>query len=1449
MLNRFHPTIGEWFRRSFGQPTAVQTDAWDAILGGAHTLIAAPTGSGKTLAALLPGLDALASGKDKRPAGVRLLYITPLKALNNDIHHHVISFAAQLNRVAEEMGDRDWPGITAAVRTGDTPQTTRASMLKRPPDMLVTTPESLYLLLQSERSRSILRTVSYIIVDEIHNLPADKRGAHLSLSLERLAELCAAYAGGREPQRIGVSATQKPLSLAAEFLAGYGNDGEARPATIVESPMDKTYDVLLTMPDPRVPSKDRESVWLALTDRLMQLMGEARTALIFVNNRRLCERLVLRLNDRFGEGYARSHHGSVSKERRLEAERMLKDGELRCLVATSSLELGIDVGYIGIVLQIDSPLTAASGIQRIGRAGHGVGDTSVGRIVVRSRSQLPEAAVLCRSIRMRDIEPIRLPDAPLDVLAQQLTAMAAAEDTTLTVGRMEAVVRRSAVYRGISREQLTKLLAMLSGYYPFVRPLLDWNRENGAVTGRSAARMAALMGTGTIPSNANFPVYHAQTRIQLGDLEEEFVHESNIGDVFQLGAHSWMIREIRQDRVIVDEAVNRFSEIPFWRGDGGGRSFALGERIGQFVEELQIRVEREATDEETILWLGAEYGLDARAGEELLDLVRRQGAVSRMPTHRSIVAEIYRDLTDQTHLVLHNYWGRRVNRAWLMALQHEWAQFLPYAPYGNAKDNGIEFIFRDFEASWIHRLWNVTPERARKALAETVPGSAMFAGQFRRMAETSLLLQRCFARVPSWQKRIRAEELLRDALPFAAEFPLFRAALDECLDEHLDVRSLEAALGRLISGDISLITVESDAPSPLAAQFTADYVAQMLYEGDAPNEELQRQLLSVSHELAGSVFGPDAAARRPVEPEIVEAEKKRLAAAGTEGNRPEELLVLLKRRGDLSLDEIAAWGGENVPKWLAMLEGERKIAPVEFAGDRRWIARDELETYRAFPQDAHSVAFVLLRWIDSRIAFTEEELRQRYALDAGNAREWLKLRRGEGRIVPAPFAEPEESELWSSSKVSSRMVRLSLASVRHAGRPVPAQRWMRLLLSRHGLASTGGATGIEALKRVMSMLQGLFLPVSQWESIVLPARLPGYRREELDMLCASGELTWVGRRMPGEKEGRIAFFFTENAAMLGALPPPPEECAHPELLALLRERGASFLTRLSGDAGLPPSELLPKLIDLVWEGRVANDSFAPLRNFLLAKGKLNPKLGSGLGRWYAIEPSSSVPPEECALAWVRQLLQVFGLITKEIVAQHAPYNWDELLPVLKKLEEWGMLTRGLFIDGLPALQFMERSFLEAIRRESAESAAATGETFAGATAAAVADDSGDYVILSAADPANPYGAALPWPDHPSANFARKGGNHLIFLNGVWIFWFETGAKHIVRIGSKQESDGRAERLLPAFRQLLRRGGMKRIVIQTWNGRAAADSAEMQPLLELGAERDRGSLVLWPSVLK
>jgi ATP-dependent helicase Lhr and Lhr-like helicase len=709
----FHPVINEWFQDKFGLPTEVQHEAWAAIRGGSHTLIAAPTGSGKTLAALLPCLDAIARQYDGAAgaisSGVKVLYITPLKALNNDIHEHVIGFTEELNAAAAAL-DCEWTPIRSAVRTGDTTQSTRASMLRRPPDLLITTPESLYILLTSAKGRDILRNVRQLIVDEIHDLAASYRGSHLSVTLERLTDLC-----GYTPQRIGVSATQKPLDRVARFLGGWeettvkeavsdelddafedelgsyiaavpalaGNASLSlrytpRPVAIVESRMERHIELQVVVPEMTGAIAKKVDIWQPLVYKLAELLKTGRTTLVFVNNRRLAERLTARLNEYAGSEISRSHHGSISREKRLEVERLMKAGELPCIVATSSLELGIDVGHVDLVLQIDSPISAAAGIQRIGRAGHDVGGTSRGVIVARSRGALPEIAVLARRIAERDIEDIRIPRHVLGVVSQQVTAMAATDDWELA--RLYRLLLRSDSYRGFSFERLTAMLDVLAGLYPFSRPLIALDRESGIIRRRSNTGMAAIMGAGTIPQSSGYPIHHADTKAYLGELDEEFVHEIRTGDSFQLGTSSWRIVSMRPDRLYVTEVQQGLASIPFWRAEGLGRSYELGVQVGRQLGEIERLLKNNADPAQgraaAVEQLMQECFFSAEAADSLAGLVQAQTAVSALPTEQSIVIELFQDEADQTHVIYHSVFGRRFNRTWLLAIQHRLEQTL-----------------------------------------------------------------------------------------------------------------------------------------------------------------------------------------------------------------------------------------------------------------------------------------------------------------------------------------------------------------------------------------------------------------------------------------------------------------------------------------------------------------------------------------------------------------------------------------------------------------------------------------------------------------------------------------------------------------------------------------------------------------------------------------------------
>ncbi|GIP38391.1 DEAD/DEAH box helicase [Paenibacillus sp. J31TS4] len=1508
--NRFHPVLAAWFAQSFGQPTDVQLRAWSEIAGGHHTLIASPTGSGKTLAALLPCIDAVVTAKERaaaeRTTGVRLLYITPLKALNNDIHHHLFRFAEEWEAAAAELG-ADWPGVTIGVRTGDTSQSTRASMLRKPPDVLITTPESFYILLTSAKAREMLRSVRQVIVDEIHDLAADKRGAHLSLSLERLASWTDAPF-----QRIGVSATQKPLERVARFLGGWappngaaagaeagtaGAEGKnapgerdnrsagvnenaepqaapgapedsssqstdaphlygyvPRPVAVVESRADKRYELLVTLPERSARTPDKEMFWLSIVERIVRLMEGSATSLIFVNSRRMCERLTLRLNDYAGYTLARSHHGSVSREKRLEVERMLKAGELRCLVATSSLELGIDVGHVDLVIQIDSPKEVAAGIQRIGRAGHSVGDASRGVLLARTRGELPEAAVIARQIAARDIEAIRIPRHPLDVLSQQIVAMAATDEWE--VEELHRTVTRSDSYRTYPLARLRAVLEVLAGLYPFARPLLEWNRDTDRIGRRKNTPMAAIMGAGTIPQSSGYPVHHMETRTHLGELDEEFVFETRVGDVFQLGTSSWTVRSIKHDRIYVTEAANAYSEIPFWRAEALGRSFELGTRIGAFYRELLERLDR-APAAETEEWLMRDYRLDASSAGQLAAYVRSQKAVCPLPTDRRIVAEHFVDDAGQHHLVLHSVFGRKVNRTWQLALQARLSRVIGFDYYANARDNGIEFIFPEWNPVWLSLVRQVSSEALEELLLEAVPATPLLGITFRRLAETSLLLSRSFTRMPAWKMRLRSEELLKEAKPYAEQFPYLREALRETMEDALDMEHVRQLLDAVSSGEVEWAVAETRFPSPFAAQFLMDFVGTSLYESDVLGKDLQLQLMSVSKELAARVFGEESV-KRAIRPEAVERERERLEEGrGLQIEDAPSLYRLLKERGDQTERELVRLAGPQAVTWLRELRDAGQAVAIPLGGEERWICRDELGRYEELREEGEA-SFLLKRFADHRLAFTAEELAARYGLPLGRAQEVIRGWRDERAVEEAPFAEPGHEELWTSTKVTGQMLRFTIREYRREAERVPADRLALLLAERHGLLPGQRGEGPEGLREAIARLQGLFLPVSHWETYLFPARMASYRREDLDLLCASGEVLWIGRREEGDKEGRVAFFLAEArelyAPYLRQAEAPRSETAHPELLALLRSRGASFVTALSRETGLVPSELTIRLLDLVWEGRAANDQFAPLRPLPRggsARSARNARLPAGLGRWYALEEGAAAGWDEEAyvVTWARHLLERDGVLTRE-AAKDAPYSWETLSGVLKQLEEWGVATRGMLVQGIQAMQFASRETVEALRSP--------------------APLLGEAILLSAVDPANPYGASVPWPQRKGVAFARKPGNYLLLADGRWVLWIENNGRRITEMHTAGQEEGREadhprrsgeaqrrpepgiswrELLPPMLRQMMRQNGLKKLVVEQWNGLRVEQTEAAELLKGLGAEKDDTRYVIWPSALK
>jgi ATP-dependent helicase Lhr and Lhr-like helicase len=1427
----FTPRVREWFEAAFAEPTQAQARAWPAIASGEHVLISAPTGSGKTLAAFLWALDRLAAeprAELDRAHRTRLVYVSPLKALSYDIERNL---QAPLRGIGTDT--------RVAIRTGDTPQRERQRMLKEPPDILITTPESLYLMLTS-RARETLQGAEWVIVDEIHAMAATKRGAHLALTLERLDALA-----DRDLQRIGLSATQTPLEEVARFLVG-----PTRKCRIVDASAPKPLDVKVHVPvesmvdlngsvhgDPDQPL--RGSIWPAIYPELLRLVREHHSTIVFVNNRRSAERVALRLNElaaaedgaeKDGDGaaeggprgvrtagpasargpapareIARAHHGSLAREERTVVEELLKAGEIPCIVATSSLELGIDMGAVDLVLQVESPKSVAAGLQRIGRAGHGVGEVSRGRIFPKFRADLLECAVVVRRMREGAIEPTVVPRNPLDVLAQQIVAMAAAEEE-VAVQEVWERVRRTYSYAELPRRQLENVLDMLDGRYPSsefgeLRPRIVWDRVGGTIRPRKGARALAVVNAGTIPDRGLYLVTLPDGR-RVGELDEEMVYEARPGQVFLLGASAWRIEEIGRDRVIVTPAPGAPGAVPFWKGDGVGRPKELGEAIGAFarwaVEQRPEVLERE-------------YDLDPRAARNLVEYLREQLAATRvLPSDRTVVVERFRDEIGDWRLCVLSPYGGRVHAAWGLALAARIRQRMGLEADAIWSDDGIVVHLPEAEelnGPEAVELAMVEPDELEDLVVAELSGSALFGARFREAAARALLIPRAYPgrRTPLWQQRLKAQSLLEVARRYG-DFPIVLEAYRECLRDVLDLPGLAELLGKLHRREVSVVEVETASASPYASSLLFDYVATYMYEGDAPNAERRAAALSLDRDLLRELLGQEEL-RELIDRgalERLEAQLQRRGERERVANR-DELHDALRVLGDLSVAEAAerAMEGVDAAAMLAALEGERRAVRVRIGGEERYVAAADAGLYRdalgtvppgglpeAFLADVPEALTVLLRrYAAAHGPFVTEQPRARYGLGAAVVESALRELERAGTVVRGelhPDGATGQRE-WCDAEVLRRLRRASLAALRREIEPAERRAYAAFLPAWHGIDRHAAAgAGVERLREQLVPLQGLALTPRTWEREVLPRRTGAYSTAWMDELCASGELVWVGAGALGRTDGRVALYFREDVALLGppprrGEPPALESTAHARVRARLTT-GGCFFTDLLVDVDLPAPELAEALWDLVWAGEVTNDAFAPLRAPRL-KSIPSPRPSIGAprrgGRFSTIgRPSArragSHPPGRWSLtaplfgdrsggwashrvrALAELLLERHGILTRELVlAEGVPGGFAALYPELCRLETLGVARRGYFVEGLGGAQFALPGAVERLRaqREGPRPTRPADQTPSrpgGRVGGAVNTDVSRPLVLAATDPAQPYGAALPWRVSPGS---------------------------------------------------------------------------------------------------
>jgi ATP-dependent Lhr-like helicase len=1549
-LSTFQPAVRDWFRASFEAPTPAQVQGWPPIAKGESTLLLAPTGSGKTLAAFLACIDrVMFSPVPSKGQRCRIIYVSPLKALAVDVERNLRAPIIGIANVAAARGDA-FLLPTVAVRTGDTAATDRARFQREPADILITTPESLYLLLTSN-AREALRSVETVIVDEIHALVPTKRGAHLALSLERLEHLA-----GRSLQRIGLSATQRPLEEVARFLGGVVADptpgsreappamdggstgatesvglsaalpprspapravtttsspppsqpGEAsietgdsrdaagefavtsggirwRPVTVVDAGNRKTLSLRIEVPvedmakigepieipsGPAAQGTVRTSIWTAIHPRLLELIRQHRSTLLFVNSRRIAERLAAALNELAGEPLARAHHGSLARGQRAEIEDALKAGHIRALVATSSLELGIDMGAIDLVVQIEAPPSVASGMQRIGRAGHQIGAPSTGVIFPKYRGDLLACAALAEAMADGRVEAIRAPRNPLDVLAQQLVAMAGVEPWD--VDTLYATVRQAGPYAELSRTVFDHLLDLLAGRYASddfaeLRPRLTWDRVANTVVAREGAKRIAIVNGGTIPDRGLYGVFLASSEkahARVGELDEEMVFESKVGEVFLLGASSWRIEEITHDRVLVSPAPGQPGKMPFWHGDAPARSLETGQMIGRLIRELRALPPAAARDR-----LVDEHQLDPAAAQNLLRYLDDQTrATVEVADDQTLVVERTRDELGDWRVCILSPLGGRVHAPWSMALTARIRDVLGLDVETMWTNDGIVVRFPDMEAPPDVQLLLPGPDEVEGLVLRQLGGTALFAAKFRENASRALLLprRRPGVRTPLWQQRKRAADLLAVASRHA-DFPLLLETYRECLRDVFEMPALVGTLRAIATRAIRVHTVDTQTPSPFASSLLFGFVANYLYDGDAPLAERRAQALSIDQAQLRELLGEtelrellDADVLAAVEAELQQRDP-RFRARGTDG-----LHDLLLRVGDLSGEELRERSTSAlVAEGIRELVEARRAVPLRLGPGLgvRFVAAEDAVRYRdglgtplspGLPESLlvpvkDPLGDLISRFARTHGPFTSMEAADRFGLAPGHVEPVLEALARRGRLLEGAFRPWGAEREWCDPEVLATIRRRSLARARHAVEPVEPRVLGRFLAHWHGLIRP--RPGLDAVLDAVERLQGHALPVSVLESEVLPARVERYSPGDLDTLVSVGEVSWAGVEPLGERDGRVALYLTDHLPrLLRPLPPgarldtePLSERAQ-AVLEVLRTRGASFFGPLQQAIGGGfPRETIDALWELVWKGLVTNDTFGVVRAYSAPRSDRPRARGlregrsfrsrrtvvpTAAGRWSLLPDRSAtgVSATEWSAATAQQLLARHGLVTREVAgAEGLPGGFSAVYDVFKSLEESGRVRRGYFVSGVGAVQFALPPVLDLLRslREIPETPEVT--------------------VLAATDPANPYGTFLRWPTQDGSAArgpSRSAGAQVVLVDGTlgafvsrggrqaWV-WLPEAEPERTRLA---RATARALAQIAARGLVERRGGM---LLEEINGASVGEHPLALHLVEVG----------------
>lgn len=1485
-LQNFHPIVRRWFASAFGRPTPPQVLGWPSIAAGRHTLILAPTGSGKTLAAFLWAINHVAEQHlaERLQPGVRILYVSPLKALNNDIERNL---AFPLNGIQAEA-ERDGlnlPKIRVAVRTGDTPAHRRVSMVKHPPDILITTPESLYLMLTSKQARRTFETVQYIIVDEIHSLCGNKRGVHLSISLERLQQVAS-----QEIIRIGLSATQRPLERVAAFLGGLHRDGDReipRPVAIIDAGRKKSMDLLVECPVPDFTLLPQEGVWPLMYRQLLDHIHNHRTTLIFVNNRRQAERVAATLNQMLADPDApqsinlhavprptepqnapaaehplfvvQAYHGSMSRPARERMEADLKAGNLRALVATSSLELGIDIGSIDLVLQIQSPKGVARGLQRVGRSGHLVTATSKGRILPTHREDLVESAVVARAMIDHEVEETSIPENCLDVLAQQIVAMVSIEPWD--VDALYDLLRQSYCYRSLPRPLYTGVLQMLSGRFApgalrELRPRISWDKVNNLLRALPGSGLLAVTSGGTITDRGAYGVYLGDRKTKVGEVDEEFVFETRVGDTFVLGTNVWRVVEIDSSRLTVDHAPGQPARMPFWRGEGIGRSVELGNRVGAFRRMMAERLD----SADLLPWLEREFPIDSRSAWNIQEYFRKQQATTGVIPHdRLLLVEGFRDEIGDPRLVVHSSLGRRVNNLLGIVLERMLHESTGVEPQMYANDDGILLRCPDVDALPLHLLDGLTPDRAERIVMEDLLQSPLFGGQFRQNAARALLMPRAAPgrRTPLWLQRLRAKDLLQVARQYD-DFPIVIETIREVLNDILDYAAFARLVRAIAAGEITVRTALTDVPSPFAASLLFDFIAVYVYEWDQPRADTISRYLAVNRDLLAEIVDLDSlpGVIRPEAVTTVEHQLQHLAD-GTRVRSPEELMEILLRLGDLSEEEIIARCAGDGMAMLNALAADGRAVRVLFADGHRWVAGEEHELYAGRATDA-TLQRLFQRYIQHHGPVTSSELARRYGTTRERVDQLAHDITRESAILQGRFRPPgmpgADEPQWCYRPNVERIHRQTLSILRKEIRPSPMAQFTRFLLRWQHLTPTERLSGAEATRAVLEQLEGLSLPIDIWTRDIFPTRITSFEASSLDSPGSAHATVWVGAG-----HGKVMPVLRgSGGVLLNPEPPPAAGLAEPakRILTFLSDHGASFLGDIRNGTKLSLAALNNGIAELFWDGWVTNDLFAEIMN--LKKGvrsddsspfepvqlilpRRNPvrarmvhtvrkalkQVPGWTGRWSLVRTpgvlGEPLSPEQRAADQAVLLLNRYGILAREFYRRESLVPWPQIAEELQAMEMRGEIRRGYFVDGLSGMQYALPAAVEELRQ-------------------CVDDPREVTVVLNACDPVNPYGPGIELPHdtaqaHPPT-VSRIPSNYMAFSAGAPAVWMEQFGSRIWMLGAadagilRESVSGILVSLSAAIRPV------NEITVEEINGVKAAESPYRDLLLAMGFRRER-----------